>query len=204
MGIAQRKLRKYSATRKLILDAALDLYLQQGLENTTIRKIAQKIEYSPTAIYLHYQNKNAILYDMQKIAFDILFKYLRANQTEGSAYLRLKHLGKAYIDFGVKYPKYYDLMFILRSPMEGVQEEHPFKNYQETCAFMLGVMTDCISKGQVKYTDPKTAILHYWAILHGLTSLYINKRLSVIANDKKQTIDSMHQAWDAYISSVRA
>ncbi|MCF0060714.1 TetR/AcrR family transcriptional regulator [Dyadobacter chenwenxiniae] len=204
MGIAERKVRKHNATRKLILGTALDLYLQEGLENTTIRKIAQKIEYSPTAIYLHYQSKNGILYDMQKIAFDFLFKYLSANQVQESPYLRLKKFGKAYIDFGLKYPKYYDLMFILRSPMEGVQEDQPFKNCRETYAFMLGIMTDCISTGEVKYTDPQTALLQYWAILHGLTSLNINNRLSVIATDEWQTTDFIYQAWEVYISSVQA
>lgn len=150
MGIAERKVRKHNATRKLILDAALDLYLQEGLENTTIRKIAQRIEYSSTAIYLHYHNKNAILYDMQEIAFDLLFNYISEGQVKESPYARLKNFGKAYIDLGVKYPKYYDLMFILRSPMEAVQQTQPVKNFQKTYTFMLGVITDCMSTGKLR------------------------------------------------------
>lgn len=48
------------------------------------------------------------------------------------------------------------------------------------------------------------ALLQYWAILHGLISLYINKRLSVMASEKYWTIDMMHQSWDVYVSSAQA
>lgn len=123
MGIAERKFRERTAMRKLILQAALDLYLQEGPEHTTMRKIAKKIDYSPTTIYLHYQSKNAILYEMQKMAFAMLLKFLYSNQVQENPYLKLKNLGKAYIEFGVMYPKHYELMFMLRSPMEGVEEE---------------------------------------------------------------------------------
>jgi len=204
MGIAERKFRERTAMRKLILQAALDLYLQEGPEHTTMRKIAKKIDYSPTTIYLHYQSKNAILYEMQKMAFAMLLKFLYSNQVQENPYLELKNLGKAYIEFGVMYPKHYELMFMLRSPMEGVEEEQPFKNFHETYAFMLGIMTSCISTGKVKYMDPVTALLQFWGILHGLTSSYINNRLSMTCASDQLTLDFVHQVWDAYIISMQA
>lgn len=204
MGIAERKFRERIAMRKLILEAAWDLYLQEGLEHTTMRKIAEKIDYSPTTIYLHYQSKNAILYEMQKMAFDMLLRFLYSNYVKENPYLKLKNLGKAYIEFGVKYPKYYELMFTIRSPMEGVDEEQSFKNFHETYAFMLGIMTSCISTGKVKYMDPVTALLQFWGILHGLTSLYINNRLSMACTPDQQSLDFVHQVWDAYINSMQA
>lgn len=133
----------------------------------------------------------------------MLLKCLCSNQVQENSYLKLKNLGKAYIEFGVMYPKHYELMFMLRSPMEGVEKEQPFKNFHETYAFMLGIMTSCISTGKVKYMDPVTVLLQFWGILHGLTSSYINNRLSMTCASDQLTLDFVHQVWDAYIGSMQ-
>ena len=61
MGIAERKEREKEDVRKKILDAAHDLFEAQGYENVTMRAVADAIEYSPTTIYLHFANKDALV-----------------------------------------------------------------------------------------------------------------------------------------------
>ncbi|HQW03934.1 MAG TPA: helix-turn-helix domain-containing protein, partial [Saprospiraceae bacterium] len=61
MGINERKERERDAVKDLILSAAREIFLAEGYENTSIRKIATKIEYSPGIIYNHFKDKNDLL-----------------------------------------------------------------------------------------------------------------------------------------------
>ena len=61
MGVHERRAREKKELRQEILDAARDLFLREGYENVSMRKIAEKIEYSPTTIYLYFQDKADLL-----------------------------------------------------------------------------------------------------------------------------------------------
>src|SRR5271168_4346283 len=61
MGVQERRAREKKELRDEILDAARDLFLREGYENVSMRKIAEKIEYSPTTIYLYFQDKSELL-----------------------------------------------------------------------------------------------------------------------------------------------
>ena len=54
MGIKERKLKHKEDLKQSILDAAKKLFIKEGYEATSIRKIAAEIEFSPTTIYLYY------------------------------------------------------------------------------------------------------------------------------------------------------
>jgi len=61
MGVQERRAREKKELRQEILDAARDLFVREGFENVSMRKIAEKIEYSPTTIYLYFQDKADLL-----------------------------------------------------------------------------------------------------------------------------------------------
>ena len=69
MGIVERKEREKEDMRRLILNAARKLFLEQGYEKTSIRNIADAIEYSPATIYLYYKDKNELLFALHEEAF---------------------------------------------------------------------------------------------------------------------------------------
>jgi len=58
MGVKERREREKTETREIILDAARELFLAEGYEGVSMRKVAEKIEYSPTAIYIHFKDKD--------------------------------------------------------------------------------------------------------------------------------------------------
>ncbi len=70
MGINERKERERDAVKDLILSAAREIFLAEGYENTSIRKIATKIEYSPGIIYNHFKDKNDLLLALHDKAFE--------------------------------------------------------------------------------------------------------------------------------------
>jgi len=66
MGIAERKEKQKLEIRKLILDASMKLFIDEGYDNVTIRKIADLIEYSPTTVYLYFKDKDEI-YNLRQL-----------------------------------------------------------------------------------------------------------------------------------------
>ncbi len=80
MTIAKRKERQKEELRGKILEAAKALFIERGFEDTSIRNIAEKIEYSPTTIYLYFKDKDDIFYALHQEGFVLLNQYLRALQ----------------------------------------------------------------------------------------------------------------------------
>ena len=74
MGIFERKERDKQGMRKLILDSAMSLFLEEGFGNVSIRRIAESIEYSPATIYLYFRDKDEILFALHNEGFEELFR----------------------------------------------------------------------------------------------------------------------------------
>ncbi len=75
MGITERKEREKQEKRTLILEAATKMFLEDGFDKTSLRNIADKIEYSPATIYLYFKDKNELFYAIQEKGFELLLKY---------------------------------------------------------------------------------------------------------------------------------
>src|SRR5438094_9678203 len=72
MGIKERQERDREAVRRSILDAARELFVSEGYRNVSIRKIAEKIEYSPAALYGYFPSKDDIFYALAEEGFRLL------------------------------------------------------------------------------------------------------------------------------------
>jgi len=94
--------------RGLILKTAMNLFLDKGFVNITIRNIAEKIEYSPATIYFILQNKDEILYALRREGFDKLYEHQSSSLKLNDPLKRLHKHGEAYIQFALENPEYYD------------------------------------------------------------------------------------------------
>src|SRR5688572_20436871 len=123
MGIAERKEKQKAEIRKMILDASMKLFVEEGYENVSIRKIADLIEYSPTTVYLYFKDKNEILFNLHEMGFQKMAEYnFNTNLWDiKNPLLRLHKMGENYLAFGLNNPEFYDLMFIQRAPMEALE-----------------------------------------------------------------------------------
>lgn len=188
--------------KKLILDAAIDLHAEKGLGFTTIRKISEKIGYSPATIYLYYPTKDAILNAIQKVAFERLLTTLKSIDVYENPVERLKNLGRLYIDFGVTNPEQYDLMFIQHSPMEVVRNSQPMDYFYETFLIIQNTVNACVTKKMIIEQDTHTTSLQLWFFLHGLISLYVKNRLKHIFQSDEQALNRVYQVWDQCIKRL--
>src|SRR5208283_4116639 len=108
MGLTERRERQKLALRQEILTAARELFAKEGYENVSMRRIAEKIEYSPTTIYLYFRDKDELLHEMCAETFALLTRKLnKILGAEGDPVEKLRMGLKAYVEFGLKHPNHY-------------------------------------------------------------------------------------------------
>jgi AcrR family transcriptional regulator len=152
MGTRERRVREKEAVKARILDAARELFVAHGYEAVTMRKIADRIEYSPTAIYLHFRDKKAVMDAICDADFLELAKRFRKIAEIADPLERLRASGLAYSDFALKHPNHYRLMFMTPHPPHRPEEsaiEHGNRD-QDAYAFVLWTVTEAIAQGRVR------------------------------------------------------
>ena len=109
MGSVERRQRESAETRRRIVDAARDLFVEKGYEATSMRAIAQRIEYTPTAIYHHFDSKEALLTELCTQDFRTLAAAFQEVARVEDPVERLLRIGDAYVDFALEHPMHYQL-----------------------------------------------------------------------------------------------
>src|SRR5688572_29803884 len=108
MGVRQRRDRDKEHLRQEILEAARDLFAREGVENVSIRKIAERIEYAPGTIYLYFRDKAEILETLCEETFIKLHQKLQSIKDDRSDTVASLRRGlRAYVEFGLQNPHHY-------------------------------------------------------------------------------------------------
>src|SRR2546430_17158958 len=109
MGVKERREREREEVRGKILDAARELFVSDGYDAVTMRKIADRIEYSPTAIYLHFTDKEALLRELCATDYGSLAKQFQRLAKVEDPLERLPRIGPAHVAFASQGPDPYRL-----------------------------------------------------------------------------------------------
>lgn len=176
MGITERKEREKLELKEKIIAAATELFLEQGFERASIRMIADKIEYSPATIYLHFKDKNELFATVSERAFALFFEYFSEVTPIENPMARLKKLGKQYLKFAAEHAAYYDLMFVNRAPMEHEDQQWSGEKSHD---ILIHTVRDCMEQGHFEGHEVQPLSLTIWSTVHGLASLKLRKRLSM-------------------------
>jgi len=175
MGVKERRERQKQAVRQEILDAARELFIKDGYENVTMRKIAEKIEYSPTTIYLHFNDKADLVRFLCEEAFvKLVDMFEKLGEDLRDPLLALKRCGRAYVDFGLKYPNDYRVTFMMslkpQTPEDYLREDSMgMKAY----GYLRKIVEECIRQGKFKGAELESTTQSMWITVHGITSLII-------------------------------
>jgi AcrR family transcriptional regulator len=172
-GSKQRRAREKEGLREGILDAARTLFVKEGYESVSIRKIADKIEYAPGTIYLYFHDKAEILDRICEETFAKLLRKMDAIVHDTADPLDKMRRGlRAYIQFGLENPNHYIVTFIQ------AKGHRASKSLFETTgkkAFscLRGGVQECVDAGELVSNDADELAQTLWAGIHGLTSLLI-------------------------------
>lgn len=162
--------------RAEILAAAERIFVEHGYEGATIRKIADEVGLSSTALYMHFSEKGEILQEICRQAFEAL---MEANQViiaeTRSPEQRMREMMRAYVEFGFVNPNAYRLVYMTRpiELREGAQSAaremgvELFRTFED-------VIDELEAAGRLRY-DAKTTAQAVWAGGHGAVSLMISK-----------------------------
>ncbi len=192
--------------KQRILNAAREIFLEQGYDRTSVRMIAEKIGYSATTIYLHFQDKNEILHTLHTEGFEILNSRMAVLLQVDDPFERLKAMGKMYIDFALSNPELYDLMFIQVSPLTKLEEEDElWKEGNTAFGALKKTVTDCIDRKYFPQHDAEVTAFVIWSALHGMITLHHRNRCTkVISEPNKERIVSLGlEAFIHLLSSLK-
>jgi AcrR family transcriptional regulator len=176
MGVKERRERQKEMLRQDILDAARELFIQEGYQNVSMRKVAEKIEYSPTTIYLYFKDKAELLFCLCEETFAKLVDTLATLGADHSDPLNCLRKGlRAYVNFGLNYPNHYKVTFISLPEDHQAPEEVNCEKSMGGKAYMLlrSLVAECVLQKRFRSVDVDIATQGLWATVHGITSLLI-------------------------------
>ncbi|GGM91056.1 TetR family transcriptional regulator [Dyadobacter beijingensis] len=203
MAIKERKEREKQEMRNLIIESATAMFLKQGYDKTSIRNIADDIEYSPATIYLYFKDKDEIFYVIHENAFDILDKLLRQHEAIADPLERLDAIGRTYIKFGLENPDYYDLMFIMRAPMEQIKNEEKWKAGECAFGYLLTTLSDCLAQDKIRQNDLHVTAIQVWSFVHGLVSLYVRERMCILMLEDDATREVLYSSFTLFMQNLK-
>ncbi|HVU99245.1 MAG TPA: TetR/AcrR family transcriptional regulator [Puia sp.] len=206
MGIQERKEKQKLEIRKLILDASMKLFVEEGFENVTIRRIAELIEYSPTTVYLYFKDKDEIFAALHDIGFQKMAEFNKDLDTIRNPLLRLHKMGENYLQFGMENPEYYSLMFIDTEPMDKLAEEgcEEWRPGDAAINRLKATVIECMEKGYLQQDDPLVVSLSIWSFVHGLMSLSIRCRLEKFIPHKEMLLPTMKASLNWFVNNIEA
>lgn len=175
MGISERKDREKSEMRKMILDSAMQLFIKDGYNGVSIRKIAQKIEYSPGSIYTYFEDKDSIFFALHVEGFEKLYQKQLSAQGINDPRERLLAHGRAYLEFALENQEYYDIMFIMRGPEEIICKKQDWSHGMRSYDLLKRNVAECQNAGMFKDQDLETTSFLIWSTVHGVASLLIRR-----------------------------
>lgn len=178
MGPRERRQRERDDTRTMIMDAARELFVSEGYDGVSMRRIAEKIEYSPTAIYFHFKDKETLIRALVDHDFLELAHQFTAAAQIPNPVDRLRATGTAYADFGLHYPNHYRLMFM--TPHEMAKDESALDRgnpEEDAYAFLKSIIADAIQGDHFdrRFADVELTSQIVWSGVHGVVSLEIAK-----------------------------
>ena len=200
VGSVDRRTRERQEMRERILDAATKLFVEEGYERTTMRRIADVIEYTPGAIYSYFKDKDEICYALHHRGFDKL------NAMTG---LALKHVkdpwdrlyvsGRTYIRFALENPALYDLMFVSRETGRTISEGE-WEPGAEAYAGLHTTVEAFLAHYGLDW-DIDTVAFGAWAVVHGLVSLVVCDRCAMIPAEQHAYL--VESGYDHHMKMLR-
>jgi AcrR family transcriptional regulator len=156
MGIKERQERDREAVRRSILDAARELFVAEGFQNVSIRKIAERIEYSPAAIYGYFPSKDDIFFELAEEGFRLLGDPAAVRddpRLKGAPPLeRVRAVFWRLYEFSRDHPQYFALIFVDRSVPRISREYERFAFARDRKRHIVEELQACIDAGELPTT----------------------------------------------------
>jgi AcrR family transcriptional regulator len=178
LGVKERQEREREAVARAILDAARELFVTLGYREVSIRKIAERIEYSPAAIYGYFPSKDDIFFALAEEGFHLLFSF-RQPPAAADPLDEIRGMFWHYYEFSKAYPEYFALMFLDRSVPRISSEWDRFGFVGEMKHQMAERMQRAIDAGAFPAGTPPQAVFRILlTAVHGAATMRLCDRMA--------------------------
>ena len=181
MGLKERQERDREAVSRSILDAARELFVTHGYQEVSIRKIAERIEYSPAAIYSYFPSKDDIFFALAEEGFRLLFSYGASPRPAdaGDPMDAIRAMLWRYYEFSKEHSEYFALMFLDRSVPRISKDWNRFGFVGDMRTGMIARIQHAIDSGALPAgTEPNAVFRILLTSLHGPATLRLCHRLA--------------------------
>jgi AcrR family transcriptional regulator len=164
-----------------ILEAAERIFVAEGYEGATIRKIADEVGVSSTALYMHFRDKDQILHEICQAAMQALLEQNSAIAAQPiDSVTRVRLMLEAYTRMGLEHPNAYRLVFCstpraASADAAGSIQSATAEIGSDCYDRYVGVVREIAASGRLRVADPDTAAQALWAACHGLVALMITR-----------------------------
>lgn len=209
-------MKRKEISRESILKAAKDLFLKNGYRATSIRNIATEVGISPTTIYLYYKDKAEIMHALHQEGFKILSAQFSALRNVEEPFERLKAMGRCYMDFAIRNRDFYEIMFVMKEPLEHLElPKGKKKGAADPCweegdaAFqsLISTVADCQKHGYFKGYNTNILALLIWSNMHGLCVLKNDGRLELLSKktvgEEADSNQVLQHSFEIYVNMLK-
>lgn len=185
--------------KERILQNALDILVEDGYDSLSMHKVGKRMAMTAANLYNYYTNKDELLIAIHKKTFTLLFERLAAATASASTPVQgIESLIRAFVEFGLKHPSYYDIMFnraipqhtdYIGTPQESLSEDE-YRNSLKT----LDLAVDTIARWLtghpgIEGQDPRYVTMRTVTLLHGVISLHNSRILGEMVDDSANYIE---------------
>jgi AcrR family transcriptional regulator len=162
--------------REALLEAAIALVGEVGSTAFTLREVARRAGVSHNAPYRHFRDKEDLMRAVAAEGYRELIGAMAAAAGKQSCALdRLKHAGLAYIEFALRRPEHFTVMF--EAPFSGQTHYDALEAAKQAFSALVGLVKGAQDEGQLKSGDPTEYAYLAWTMVHGVAKLAITGRL---------------------------
>lgn len=161
------------SSKEQILACARDIFLSDGLDGLTMRKLAGRVGVTAPAIYRHYSGRDEVVADILREAHRTFSRYLYRALSEPTAQERFLRAGQGFLDFVVEHPRWYSMLFSGPEHL-GLETLPPDVESMGSAIhqFWIDRVRECIDAGLLRPAVPEETSITLWAHAHGMVQLY--------------------------------
>jgi AcrR family transcriptional regulator len=162
-----------------ILAAAQGLFLTEGYEAVTTRRLAQHAGLSQTGLYLYFQSKEDIHEALCRRTFEKLSKRLRrVAKASSRPEDMLRQAARAYISFGLEHPDEYRIVFMQKRPTKVEAESDPTRALPSPSGLQAFItwrdfVSATLENGALTSSEATSVAFLIWLAIHGFVSSWI-------------------------------
>lgn len=195
--------------RARIIGITCELLLEQGLKGVSMRTIAERVQFSPAALYLYFRDKDELITAVVAEGFARLGAVVEAEMAaaghDAPAIVQYRAMGRGYATFALENPAFFRVMFELPGVAKLADAEAcPGGDTGPVGAAAL--VERAVAQAEIREVDPRRVTLVGWGLIHGLVTLYLSGHLhDEVAGPEELMVlveDAMQQVYEGWRRDV--